>query len=74
MNIKEIASEVGGVVSLSSRLGLSRGAVSNWKRVPAEHVIQVSGLTEWKITPHQLRPDLYPHPMDGLPEHLRALQ
>jgi DNA-binding transcriptional regulator YdaS (Cro superfamily) len=39
--------------------------------IPAEHVIPAGRVSQWKITPHQLRPDLYPHETDGLPEHLR---
>ena len=71
MDIKIIAADAGGVVALSFALGLSRGAVSNWDKVPDGHVLNVSRLTGWRHTPHQLRPDLYPHPQDGLPEHLR---
>lgn len=38
---------------------------------PAERVIPVACATNWQITPHELRPDIYPHPQDGLPEHIR---
>lgn len=71
MDIKQIARDAGGVVALSLRLGLSRSAVSQWTIVPPEHVISVSEATCHKHSPHQIRPDLYPHPDDGLPEHLR---
>jgi DNA-binding transcriptional regulator YdaS (Cro superfamily) len=71
MDIKQIARAAGGVVALSLRLGLSRGAVSQWCVVPPEHVISVSEATCHKYSPHQIRPDLYPHPDDGLPEQLR---
>ncbi|MBL2607392.1 Cro/Cl family transcriptional regulator, partial [Klebsiella pneumoniae] len=23
---------------------------------------------DWQVTPHELRPDLYPNPTDGLPK------
>jgi len=47
--------------------------VSSWlkTRLPSEYVIKVSEAVEYKVTPHELRPDLYPHPQDGLPAHLR---
>lgn len=67
MEIKDIAAHVGGVVSLSKSLGLSRGAVSQWEEVPAERVLSVCALTNWRITPHQVRPDLYPNIGDGMP-------
>ena len=56
--IEAAAKAVGGIVKLSLALGLSRGAVSQWTRVPAERVLDVERLTG---TPKEiLRPDLYP--------------
>jgi hypothetical protein len=72
MKIKEIAEIVGGVVALSKGLGLSRGAVSQWKEVPSNHVIPLCKLTDWAVTPHRVRPDLYPNADDGLPLMLRS--
>ena len=40
--------------------------------ITAEYVIACAKATGWQVTPHQLRPDLYKHPHDGLPEHLRS--
>lgn len=39
---------------------------------PAEYVIPIAMGLQWRITPHELRSDLYPSPSDGLPkqEHL----
>jgi hypothetical protein len=28
-------------------------------------------MTGWKIVPHDVRPELYPSPEDGIPAHLR---
>lgn len=53
---------------MAQHLGLRSGwAVSKWARVPAERVIPLCAATQWAVTPHQMRPDLYPHPCDGLP-------
>ncbi len=71
ISIKDVASAAGGSVALSISLGLSRGAVSQWDVVPPDHVLNVSRLCDYKFTPHQLRPDLYPHADDGLPDDLR---
>lgn len=57
MSIKEIAVSAGGVVALSLKLGLSRGAVSQWGRVPAERVLEVERLTG--VSRETIRPDLY---------------
>ncbi len=43
-------------------------AVSLWRKngVPSSRVIQIYKATG--VTPHELRPDLYPNPTDGLPK------
>lgn len=57
-----------GPVALASRLGLHKTVVYKWgDQCPAERVLAVSEMTGWKVTPHQLRPDLYPNACDGLP-------
>lgn len=50
----------GGVTRLSEALGVTRSAVSQWPRVPAERVLRVEEVT--KIPRHELRPDIYPPP------------
>lgn len=34
---------------------------------PAEVVIAISDFLDYRITPHELRPDLYPNPTDAIP-------
>lgn len=51
---------------------ISRAAVAQWEICPGERVITLSRGIDWKITPHRLRPDLYPHPDDGLPLERRG--
>lgn len=52
---------------IGKRLQVSQQTVFKWlnRRVPAERVIPLCELMNWQITPHDLRPDLYPHPTDG---------
>lgn len=57
LSIKDIAKEAGGVVSLSLKLGLSRGAVSQWNQVPLERVNDVARITG--IPREQIRPDVF---------------
>jgi DNA-binding transcriptional regulator YdaS (Cro superfamily) len=49
--------------------------ISNWinrdGKIPSEWVIACCNSVHWKVTPHELRPDIYPHPHDGLPDNLR---
>lgn len=40
--------------------------------LPPAIVLPVCRADEWRTSPHQWRPDLYPHPDDGLPPELRG--
>jgi DNA-binding transcriptional regulator YdaS (Cro superfamily) len=55
--VRLAAEKAGGIVKLSLALGLSRGAASQWKRIPAERLVEVERLTG--IPREILRPDLY---------------
>ena len=58
----------GSARALGALIGVSIMAVALWRRkgVPAERVLPVFEVTG--VTPHELRPDLYPNPTDGLPK------
>lgn len=73
--IAEAIAQAGGASKLAQLRGLKTPwTVRKWIRdgLPAEHVIWLSELTGWRSTPHQLAPDIYPHPDDGLPANFRA--
>jgi DNA-binding transcriptional regulator YdaS (Cro superfamily) len=60
----------GGASALAQKLGVSLQRLNNWRsrgRIPADMVIRYSCARDWEVTPHQLRPDIYPNPTDGLP-------
>ncbi|MDH2066867.1 YdaS family helix-turn-helix protein [Pantoea sp. GD03673] len=76
-NVSEQAVRAVGSMSEVSRLfGFnSVQSVANWitnNRVPSERVISLCKLGGWAVTPHQLRPDIYPHPKDGMPGRIIA--
>ena len=53
----------GGQGVLARKLGVTTAALTQWRtkrRIPAERVLAVSRLTG--LSPHLLRPDLYPDP------------
>lgn len=54
---------------IGRHLGCMQQSVSLWfnSRVPASRVIQLCELLQWDVTPHELRPDIYPKTTDGLP-------
>jgi DNA-binding transcriptional regulator YdaS (Cro superfamily) len=54
----QAVSEAKGASQLAKLIGVTRSAISQWKRVPAERVLQVEKATG--VSRHELRPDLYP--------------
>ena len=66
--LKRACRLAGSMTKLAQGLDLTKGAVGQWgDRVPAERVLDVARVVGFAVTPHQLRPDLYPNPSDGLP-------
>lgn len=56
-------------------IGLPQQVVSRWAnghQVPASRVLQLCEIMGWVVTPHELRPDIYPNPTDGLPVDYQA--
>ncbi|MCZ5540119.1 YdaS family helix-turn-helix protein [Escherichia coli] len=55
---------------LGRRVGKKPQKVSHWFKgtVPGEEVLRTSEALEWRVTPPDLRPDLYPNPDDSLPK------
>ena len=67
----------GSQQALAALLGGGPTRISQMKRrgtVPGDAVIPIAKAVEFRVTPHELNPDLYPHPEDGLPPELRAAQ
>ncbi|HHB7561651.1 TPA: transcriptional regulator [Klebsiella pneumoniae] len=71
MNALERAIHIAGdATKLAEKLDVSLMTVSHWKKrhggvVPQKRVFPIFNATG--VTPHELRPDLYPNPNDGLP-------
>ncbi|WP_061382635.1 transcriptional regulator [Citrobacter werkmanii] len=60
--------------SIAQGLGVTPQAVNQWfakSVIPARFVLKLSELVGWAITPHEVRPDLYPNKNDGLPDSLK---
>ncbi|CAM8131835.1 helix-turn-helix domain-containing protein [Escherichia coli] len=50
-------------------MGVAQQTVWQWFSfgVPPKQVIPLCQLMKWEVTPHEIRPDIYPNPTDGLP-------
>lgn len=57
--IARAAEAVGGFPKLASLIGVTRQAIYQWDRIPAERVIAIENATGGKVTRHELRPDLF---------------
>ena len=68
---KKISSHL-SQLEIATKLDTKQQNVSRWlsNRIPAERVIPFCDLLNWEVTPHELRPDLYPKPTDGLPTEI----
>lgn len=59
---------------LARKINVKPQAIHGWRQagqVPPDRVIDISKAVDYGVTPHDLRPDLYPHPEDGLPAEMR---
>lgn len=56
--IEKAAVAAGGFPALADRLGITRQALYQWQRIPAERVIDIERISG--VPRHELRPDLYP--------------
>lgn len=56
--------------AFAERVGRTQGMVWQWANgapVSPRSVLAVCAATDWVVTPHEIRPDIYPNPTDGLP-------
>jgi len=54
----------GSKAELARTLNISRVTVHQWwrRRIPAERVLEIYRAANGKITPYEMRPDIYPDP------------
>ncbi len=69
-SLQKAIAEAGSASALARGLGVSPKTISLWRTrssgvVPVDRVMAIFDLTG--VTPHELRPDIYPNPTDGLP-------
>lgn len=55
---------------IARRMGVKPQLVAHWFKqgVPPHRIIPFCAALSWAVTPHQVDPDLYPNPTDGLPK------
>ncbi|ECQ7479803.1 transcriptional regulator [Citrobacter meridianamericanus] len=63
--------------AIAKHLGITPQAVNQWFNkpgIPPRFVIPICELVCWEVTPHEIRPDLYPGIKDGVPEPFRNVK
>ena len=69
--LETAVSILGSQTATAKALGVKQGQVWNWMNregeTPASQVIPLCRAVGYSVTPHQLRPDIYPYPLDGIP-------
>lgn len=73
--VKAAIDLAGGAPKVAAAAGLKTAwAVAKWavEGLPDNRVLWLAEQTAWRYTPHDLAPELYPHPDDGLPERFRG--
>ncbi|EIC4353503.1 helix-turn-helix domain-containing protein [Salmonella enterica] len=73
-SLKERASSRLSQAQIGRLMGVPQQLISRWlstSRFPAGRVLGFCEVMDWSITPHEVRPDLYPNPTDGIPQKHR---
>jgi DNA-binding transcriptional regulator YdaS (Cro superfamily) len=75
MNLETYLSSSGETqAEFAEKAGLTQGAISHLikkARNASSETCRLIGIaTSWQVSPHDLRPDMYPNPWDGLPVEL----
>jgi|TARA_R100001530_G_scaffold64077_3_gene46064 DNA-binding transcriptional regulator YdaS (Cro superfamily) len=50
----------GSISNLARRINVTRQAIHQWEKVPANRVLEVERAVDGAVTREELRPDLYP--------------
>jgi len=72
-HVAEAVALLGGLSAVGRHYGKTAWAVAKWvKAFPPGRTLSLAELTGWRKTPHELCPEYYPNPDDGLPPVVRA--
>lgn len=71
--LKDIIKKV-GPAEIARQMQESLQTINNWKTrgIPLEKTVMFCAAVNFQITPHDLHPEQYPHPDDGLPASMRC--
>lgn len=62
----------GSIAAASKAILAPVSSTATWVVTPPHRVLALAAATGYQVTPHELRPDLYPFPEDGCPREMRV--
>lgn len=62
----------GSIAKASKAILAPVSSTATWVVCPPHRVIALAAATGYHVTPHELRPDLYPYAEDGCPREMRS--
>lgn len=57
--LKRAVTLLGGSKQLADKIGVTRSAVWQWRRVPAKHLVAIERALDRAVTRYELRPDIF---------------
>lgn len=69
--IKQAVGKLGSQTLVARRIGVTRQAMAQWSRVPAEHVLMMEKISG--VSRYELRPDVYGSPPKQRDSHQQAV-
>lgn len=74
MSIDLLIEAAGTATALSKKARISVQRITNWRTrgIPGDQVLPLSRAVDFEVTPHQISPEMYPNPTDGLPIDIAA--
>lgn len=69
ISLKKKIAGIASQTEIAKRMGRTPQMVSLWIKgeVPAKNVREFCAVLDWRVTPHEINPHIYPNATDGLP-------
>lgn len=68
--VKKKITGIANQTEIAKRMGYTPQTVSLWFKndVPLKNIRRLCDVLNWRVTPHEINPLIYPNPTDGLPD------
>lgn len=70
--LERAVAHFGSIAAASRAILAPTSSTRTWVVCPPHRVLALAAATGYQVTPHELRPDLYPNAEDGCPREMRV--